>query len=519
MKKLILSLIVIATSLTAMAQQFVIIDGQVDKGYGVVVQEQQAFLADDIESIRYEKDPEFILMADAIAGDQKIQLFSQALQLTGLADSLSAYYDYDYDGRDFINLDGRYYVNTHFQYVEMLRRRYLRFTAFVETDEVLAAHGITTLDDLKAYAKTVYDEVYPEDAGITDPTDRRHSLNRFVAYHLLPFADYGRMLTAFPNFFNQNLADVADWYPTLMPHASLKVSNPRTANEPSSSLGYFLNRRGLQEGPDKYGVQVPGIKIDLMGSYDTRNGVIFYIDDILTYDKKTQTEALQERWRVDFVTLSTDFLNAQTRHKMASSYDPPESPSSAAIGFVSEYTQGISWNDDANLFIAPIRSYYWCYGGDEVYMTSENNRYDVSIDLPSLPEGDWELRLGTCRMPSAPVVRFSLDNEVICDNVSLATSSSSSGSAEEGWLPGPAEYRYANVNLDISSFWTENNSSPMSSAKNLSRRIIGRFHSDGKTDHQLRITSISAEGNAVLDLDYLEFCPVSIADHPTIPED
>ena len=125
MKKLILSLIVIATSLTAMAQQFVIIDGQVDKGYGVVVQEQQAFLADDIESIRYEKDPEFILMADAIAGDQKIQLFSQALQLTGLADSLSAYYDYDYDGRDFINLDGRYYVKVFHEYAGKVFRALL----------------------------------------------------------------------------------------------------------------------------------------------------------------------------------------------------------------------------------------------------------------------------------------------------------------------------------------------------------------------------------------------------------
>ena len=59
------------------------------------------------------------------------------------------------------------------------------YTAFVETDSVYAAHGIYNISDLKAYAAKVYDEMYPEDAAIADPTDRRNSLNRFVSYHLL----------------------------------------------------------------------------------------------------------------------------------------------------------------------------------------------------------------------------------------------------------------------------------------------------------------------------------------------
>lgn len=39
-----------------------------------------------------------------------------------------------------------------------------------------------------AYAKKVYDKEYPEDSHITDFKDRKNSLNRFISYHILPFA-------------------------------------------------------------------------------------------------------------------------------------------------------------------------------------------------------------------------------------------------------------------------------------------------------------------------------------------
>ena len=613
MKKLILSLTVLAASLTAVAQQFVIVDGQV-KEYPFL-QGQQVFLADEIESISYRIDPDFRLMPELIVGDQNLKLFGQALQLTGLTDSLTAYYDYDYNGEAYAHLDGLYHSDNHYQYVKMLRHRYIQFTAFVETDDVFAAHGIMTLEDLKTYAKKVYDEVYPEDAGITDPTDRRNSLNRFVAYHFLPMGMTRETLTAYPGFFNQTLGDPADWYRTLMPHASLKVSRPRTDSNPNTEIGLFLNRRGIMDGPDKYGVQTKGIQIG--ESVMTNNGQYFYIDDLLTYDKKTQTETLQERWRVDFVTLSPDFMTSQTRTMKATYADPTNSSQNAAIGYLNQYTNDITWNEDADLFIGPARFYFWDYGGDEVTLRSDNNTCDLSVNFPPLPEGDWELRLGTCMISSRPsVMRICLDDNLLCDTVDFSVSYDSRGRFDfsdfgyqssynidaevlqyraeiddllltlpkrahytygvrevsgelvysdgtpiperltdivnrpyisaadldllqsdllpqhkdffmrelfrlNGWLPGPADYRWLHTIASGQGqyYWTSSNSDPYSSIPNLSRCIIGRFHTDGKTDHKLRISALYSPSSAEFDFDYLEFCPVSIADHPTIPED
>ena len=626
MKRLFLYFAVAFATLTATAQQFVVINGQ-------------PILAEDIERIAYQNDEEFMPMPKMLASDPKTQLFSQALQLTGLADSLVSYYDYDYNGLDYEYLDGLYPRVNHTVYVKMLRRRYIKYTAFVETDEVLAAHGISTFDALKAYAKKVYDEVYPEDAGITDPTDRRHSLNRFVAYHFLPLGATRETLTAYPNFFDQSIADVADWYRTLMPCGSLKVSRPRTDNDPVSEIGLFLNRRGVQNGPDKYGVQTRGILIG--ESVPTANGEYFYIDDLLTYDKKTQTETLQERWRVDFVTLSPDFMNAQTR-LMKGEYYNTNDATHPTVGFVNKYTSGIQWNDDTDLFIEPARYYYWNYGGDEVDMRSDNGYLDLTIDLPPLPEGDWELRFGTVMIPTNPVLRFCIDDELLCDTVDFSNSNAPANyygwinkntmsqelladlvkyraqideliltipkrihypngiqykkmhswdegeyvdyygntipeevlkiigtsyiSVEDidqlinekvlvaidethtkdmltgityeegetmptyenlfclelfrlnGWMYGPIEYR-STVASGNNPFWTTSNSTPFVLIPSLSRRIIGRFHSDGKTNHKLRMTSLYSSGGCELDLDYLEFCPVSIADHPSILED
>lgn len=669
MKKLILSITVFAASMTATAQQFVIIDGV---GYkdNQFIQGQQAFLAEDIESIRYESDPNFRLMPAALASDEHTQLFSQALQLTGLADSLQAYFDYEYDGLEYSYMDGLYHIDNYSHYAEVLNRRYIKFTAFVETDEVLAANGITSIEDLKAYAKRIYDDVFPEDAAVSDPTDRRNSLNRFVAYHILPFGASQSTLTAFPNWFDQSIADVADWYQTMMPEGSLKVSRPRTGNAVNTEIGLFLNRRGLQNGPDKYGVQVKGIEIG--ESVNTQNGIYFYIDSLLAYDRKTQEETLQERWRVDFVTLSPDFMTARTRENQADINTPTDSKSKPAILFLPQHTNGISFNPDANVIIHPSRYYYWSYGGDEVDVLNAINQYDITIDLPCMPEGDWELRFGTCMMQEGPIIQTTLDDgsqltatlNLACTNSLLTTMGWKSyfnsdiyadilqqrakidellltlptyrvypnrfqerdgvlgiydqwtrtwtplseeqlaneefqaflksivteyrsaadikqlinekvmisiddthtkdmmtgityevrevtddddsvwrlfvsGTDEEveklpdytelftrelfrinGFLPGPTEYRMQQVrgNNEI-GIWNKENSSAMNSVSNVSRKIIGRFHSDGRTRHKLNIKSIYSGGGGNLDLDYLEFCPVSIADHQTIPED
>lgn len=81
MNRLLLSLTVAMFSITASAQQYVVVNGEIP------------ILASDVEKITYEVDDKFdqILLSGVLALDPKTTIFSQALQLTGLADTLKTY--------------------------------------------------------------------------------------------------------------------------------------------------------------------------------------------------------------------------------------------------------------------------------------------------------------------------------------------------------------------------------------------------------------------------------------------
>ena len=250
MKKLLFFFVAVVLCVSATAQQY------------VVVNDELPIPASDIEKITYEQNNEFhaCFLPNILADDPKTQLFSQALKETGLNKTLCNYIYEDYQAPDVLKY--RYKSHTWTEVAWYNAERYKMFTLFVETDDVLAAQGITNLDQLKAYAKQVYDEAYPEDVDVSNPKDPRNSLNRFVAYHILPFGCTYWYLTFYDGKITDCLldtekADIATWYATLMPHASLKCSYPMAGDESA----VYLNRRGLKDGPDKYGMQVRGPKI------------------------------------------------------------------------------------------------------------------------------------------------------------------------------------------------------------------------------------------------------------------
>ena len=171
MKNVLLSIFAFALSTTASAQ-FVIVDDELP------------VLASDIDKITYEENDRFseLLLPACLANNPKTTIFSQALQLTGLADTLQAW-NYDNYHRDEEKYKYKYNTTTQSSFFNEFR--FKMFNVFIETDSVLAVYGIHNLEQLKAYAKQVYDETFPEDVSVSDPTDRRNSLNRFVSYHIL----------------------------------------------------------------------------------------------------------------------------------------------------------------------------------------------------------------------------------------------------------------------------------------------------------------------------------------------
>ena len=141
------------------------------------------------------------LMAGEMSKHEEFSLFMQALNATGLVDSLGLQ---ERTGlikpKKFCNKaqGGKIFVPQVCKY---------GYTIFAETDEVLKANGITSLEDLFEFAKKAYANSadangwydYYRNNGIKVSTERDYQnpanvLNMFVRYHILKYSvPYNKM--------------------------------------------------------------------------------------------------------------------------------------------------------------------------------------------------------------------------------------------------------------------------------------------------------------------------------------
>ena len=173
-------------------------------------------------------------LPDLIDADEKCTLFSAALKLTHLDDSLQKYMDekYVYD-------EAIYDYTRQGEKCPKPKHRRFGYTAFVETDEAFRAAGITTLDELIAYAQTVYGASFPDERGRfdSDYTHRRNPLNRFVAYHLLARTIYASKMTTTTSIMPQY--ESVDYYETMCPGTIIRVEK----GQGTRYKGLRINRR------------------------------------------------------------------------------------------------------------------------------------------------------------------------------------------------------------------------------------------------------------------------------------
>lgn len=502
MKKLLFFFVAVVLCASATAQQY------------VVVNDELPIPASDIEKITYEQNNEFhaCFLPNILADDPKTQLFSQALKETGLNKTLCNYIYEDYQAPDVLKY--RYKSHTWTEVAWYNAERYKMFTLFVETDDVLAAQGITNLDQLKAYAKQVYDEAYPEDVDVSNPKDPRNSLNRFVAYHILPFGSTYWYLTFYDGKITNCLldtekADMAIWYATLMPHASLKCSYPMAGDD----SGIYLNRRGLKDGPDKYGMQVRGPKVVPDDSNHSDpftqkafNGYYFYIDRILTYDRTTQEMLGSELWRVDFKALSPDIMNNADELR-------GDAEKTIWDGNVTDelhpYPDGRSFiykwdsmenitgeNMDNDLIALRTSLVYAMYLGDDVAVQGDGGT--LTIKLPPLPAGEWEIRLGFNTYSFQPTIKIYLNGQVTVESLNLSQ---------------PEENQVMRVSSVCRVYGGNLSEDPL-----CTRCPLGRILTDGKSDSYLKLEYMG-NTDTELRLDYLELVPKAVYDNKDIPEE
>ena len=467
--------------------------------------------------------PSSLYLPEKLQEDKNITLFMSALTLTGLNDSLYSYLDEKYSvGTDSIYkgiIFHRTGANYRMYYPE---KRMKRYTAFVETNQVFADAGINNLDDLKAYAKQVYDEMFPDDAGQYDEdwTNRKNPLNRFIAYHLLPYyggvndftisesgIDY-KTTCAMPN-----LIDCTDWYTTMLPGTVMKMSSP--------SEGLFINRKGVASRYSVKGIMVytpsemktihdklledAGYEIEPLNQ-QALNGIYHYIDGILTYNTTTRDVVFNDRIRWNVITMSPEFLNAGARGNTNGQH---------LTGF--KQVDGWDFHGIVPTLALRERGVWMATYSDAVDLIGQ---FDVSFKLPPVPANTYEIRFAYGAGNDRGVVQIYFGEKDNMQPMGLPIDFRIwGGDPSIGWVADTEdneENRAIDKAMHNRGFmkdmdsWNQGGSNNLRANNGKYRKILTTQALDPNKEYWLRIKLVIENSEAELPINYFEFCPKSV---------
>ncbi len=516
------------------------------------------------------------MLPDVMERDSAISLFYQAMLATNYCNVLREnYMDQRYENcksplfeKDSIDwTNDKLCLATAVEYdnVAYMKHRYFKYSAFVEPNSVYEEkYNITTLDGIRQLAKERYQPMYPDDENVTDETDPRNYLNRYVRYHFLPFQATYYQFTCVdgPNstlagLFNRRKIDIADWYEACMEHSVMKFSFPLGAES-----GLYINRRGVMNRPDEKGVKIRGAKVaspDQMPDNMSLNGVYYYIDDVIAYDEQTQNKVISgERMRMDGSTLSPDFMTSGARGHYTTStiengkYGRGGQGAKAAsncnhcLGFKGGFAKNFVYSDNiTHLHVRNRVLSFWSFEGDELTIIGQ---FDIAVKMPPVPEGDWEVRIFSCYgFNNRGIIQFyfgpgkEVDGKVVGDlqpcgipldmrpggtNARVGWKSDSSLGDEDaiaafdkafrnrGWMKGMGCYGSGASGETGGGMGTA-----FRQQDNTLRKIITRFHSDGKSDYWLRCQQKLESVTNTMNFDALELCPSSVYNNEYYAED
>lgn len=471
--------------------------------------------------------PPKTLLPEMVAEDAAVSLFTQALQLTGLADSLYAFEDPDYSiSPDSVFQPQEFHRVGVTYYMYYPEKREHAFTAFVEPNSVYRAAGINTLDDLKAYAKQVYDAVYPEDAGLYDDdlTHRKNPLNRFVAYHLIPY--YGAIndftisdsgISYKTECAMTNLIDCTDWYTTLMPATIMKMSSP--------AEGLFINRKGVADNFTVRGARVlPFTEMKALHDQELAqagqpaqelkqqmalNGIYHYIDQILTYNTQTRDVVFNDRIRWNVVTMSTEFLNARGRGNTDNHH---------LLGL--KEVDGWDFHGVNPTLTLRERAVWNATASDAVDFIGQ---FDISFRLPPVPANTYEIRFAYGANEDRGVVQIYFGEKGDLQPMGLPIDFRTYNDPKVGWVADDPSDPEANRAIDKAMHnrgymkemdsWYQGGRSNGNNLRDLGykfRKILTTQTLDPNKEYWLRIKLVLDNPEAELPLNYFEFCPKSV---------
>jgi hypothetical protein len=354
----------------------------------------------------------------------------------------------------------------------------------VESDSVYSANGIHSFDDLKAYAAGVYDRMYPENRNVTDITDRRNSLNRFVSYHLLD------RLQADNEFINPMMEyctvrgyPICEYIETMCPNTLMEVQT-----------GNLFNK------------QKDGTAIRIISpNRSAANGLLHEIDRIMVYDETVENDVLNKRIRMDFSSmlpeLATNKLRGNNNYGVDPHYYIPR-----------DYTKFLTYNEAGQCRLSGYRD-WWAYQGDEIVL---DGIYDCTVRIPPIPPGRYEIRFCYQANPRRGVAQFYFDNYP-CNiplNMSIDSSAPAVGwvsdeSTEDGGIENDKMMRNRGYMKGPNTLLILSQTQTARQWSECTRKILLTKTFEKMTPHTLRIKSVEDVVQRELELDYMEFVPTT----------
>ena len=472
-----------------------------------------------------------VLLAELVCNDPNLTIFGQALKMTGLADTIDNVlederYTIDPDSTIAVKGHSKYFGN-HDVYYRFPAKREFKYSIFAEPDSIYRKRKINNIEDLKAYAKQIYDETYPQDAGKYDDdfTNRKNPLNRYVAYHILDrWSSYSEITVSEAGFdgsvrsqFLTDKQDIMEFYETMAPFTIMKVSD--AVNEK------WVNRKGIGGAYKVRGARIftPSQSNALYKGYsDARNGVYYYVDDLITYDvKNTIGEALNIRMRIDATTLSPDFMNAGARNIIRNSDDKSKGAEYLMMGFKPGFTKNFIFGEDT---FYGVHERFWCNSYEDDMCACLDN-FDIKFKLPPVPSGQtYEVRLGYQAGSERTVVQIYFDDNLTGDipcgipvdlrkfggaygwefdadlgNDEERIEANDKAMRNQGYMKGPGSYTHPHGET------TMRNNTYMQCL----RRILTTKYFEEGHNYYIRLRQV-LDNNAEMSLDYIEIVPKSV---------
>ncbi|MBO4802307.1 MAG: fasciclin domain-containing protein [Bacteroidaceae bacterium] len=483
--------------------------------------------------------------------DPSISIFNTCLALTGLDEEMQRIQDLSYDPRywrEEKKMEGLYFSGAQWDYCHVPDQRNFGYTAFAVPDSILAkVYDINNWQDLYKYACKVYSPGQtPEDFGSDEEALRQptNPLRKLIAYHLLDRKGmYDKLYTNCTVF--RRVINPTEWYSTMNPCSTVKVEYVYAANSKFHQTSEQVNVLYLNHmyDSDRPQLAMRGAIVSRTVNEGltqlARNGIYYYIDRLIDYGQETQEKVFNARMRMDLYTLFPEFMNNDLRTELTAGRGNPEDPDADAKNYIFPvgYCDNVEVAEDGDFIYQGCRNYYWSYEGDELNLRSDNESYDITFQLPSVPTGQYQIRLGFCAMPRRGIAQFYIDNiaqGIPLDMRSPQTTeferekrgwqplSSLSGEAleqckkdmhNEGWYHGPLGVRYSTQGqngLKNDNLLSTSNSAPFADGNGLLRKVIYEGPLDGNVKHTMRIRSVLAIGGAELMIDYLEIVPKSV---------